>query len=92
MSGYHDSRLWNLALVCSRHHTLIHTQGFQLVLSPDRTLTVRTADDIPVPHHPTRPAADPSELDHTAAALSSEWKNDPFDLGYVVHVMTQQSS
>jgi hypothetical protein len=79
--------LADLALVCSRHHTLIHTQGFQLVLSPDRTLTVRTAEDIPVPHHPelAREAAD--DLDRTLAPYTSEWANDPFDLSFVVMVM-----
>ena len=83
--------LANLVLVCSRHHTLIHTMGFQLVLSPDRTLTVRTAGDIPVPHHPPLPHRPASELD-PSARFHSEWVNDPFDLGYVVHVMCLQSS
>lgn len=36
--------LWNLLLVCSRHHILIHQHGFQLTLQDDRTLQVRTAD------------------------------------------------
>ena len=83
--------LSNLVLVCSRHHTLIHTMGFQLVLSPDRRLTVRTAGDIPVPHHPPLPHRPASELD-PSARFHSEWVNDPFDLGYVVHVMCLQSS
>ena len=97
----HHVRFWrdggptdlaNLVLVCSRHHTLIHAEGFQLVLSPDRSLTVRTADDIPVPHHPTRPSGQPADLGQTAEGLSSDWANDPFDLGYVVQVMLQHSS
>jgi len=42
-------------LLCSRHHTLLHAQDFQLVLHPDRRLDVRTADGVPVRHHPTPP-------------------------------------
>ena len=83
--------LANLVLVCARHHTLIHSQGFQLVLSPDRTLTVRTAEDIPVPHLPAPPTGQACELDLTAPALVSEYAGDRFDLGYVVMVMAQHS-
>jgi len=52
--------LANLLLLCPRHHTLVHAQGFQLLLHPDRSLTVRTAQGVPVLHHPVlpwRPAA-----------------------------------
>ena len=82
--------LSNLVLVCSRHHTQIHAEGYQLVLSPDRTLTVRTADDIPVPHHPARPAQAPSSAD--IAPFTSGWRGDRFDLGYVVMVMAAQTA
>ncbi len=94
----HHVRFWrdggqtdlsNLVLVCSRHHTLIHTEGYQLVLSPDRTLTVRTSDDIPVPHHPTRPDAAPNSED--IAPFESGWQGDPFDLGYIVMIMAQHA-
>jgi hypothetical protein len=83
--------LWNLVLVCSRHHTLIHSEGFQLVLSPDRTLTVRTAADIPVPHHPERARGDKDELPGTEP-FTSGWQGDRLDLDYVVLVLAQQSS
>ena len=95
----HHVRFWrdggstdlsNLVLVCSRHHTQIHAEGYQLVLSPDRTLTVRTADDIPVPHHPARPAQAPSSAD--IAPFTSGWRGDRFDLGYVVMVMAAQTA
>jgi hypothetical protein len=83
--------LWNLALVCSRHHTLIHAQGFQLVLSPDRTLTVRTVDDIPVPHHPISVARPAEALDDSTAPYHSEGGNNCFDLGVVVSVILAHS-
>jgi hypothetical protein len=97
----HHVRFWrdggptdlaNLALVCTRHHTLIHAQGFQLVLSPDRTLTVRTTADIPVPHHPTPAPQTAQALDLSTDPYTSEWANDPFNLSYVVAVLLAHSS
>ena len=97
----HHVRFWrdggltdlaNLVLVCSRHHTLIHQQGFQLVLSPDRRLTVRTADDIPVPHLPALPVGDARDLDCSVAGLADGYVGDRFDLEYVVQIMAQHSS
>ena len=94
----HHVRFWrhggstdlsNLVLICSRHHTLIHAEGYQVVLSPDRTLTVRNRHDIPVPHHPARTAQAPSSTD--IAPFTSGWQGDRFDLGYVVMVMAQQT-
>jgi hypothetical protein len=49
-------------LVCSSHHTLIHAQGFQLVLRPDQRLEVRTADGVRVLRHPAQPWGDPAAL------------------------------
>ncbi len=37
-------------LLCSRHHTLVHQQGFRLTLHPDRRLEVITADTLPATH------------------------------------------
>ncbi|MDQ2722161.1 MAG: HNH endonuclease [Actinomycetota bacterium] len=60
----HHVRFWsqngttdlaNLLPLCSRHHTLVHAQGFQLRLHPDRSLTVRTTDGTAVLHHPSLP-------------------------------------
>ena len=69
--------LENLVRVCSRHHTLIHSTGFRLVLHPDRRLDVRTADGVPVLHHPAQPWRDPPELDPTgrvsAGTLPPDW-------------------
>ena len=36
--------LCNLLPICVRHHTLVHTGGWQLHLAPDRTLTVTHPD------------------------------------------------
>jgi hypothetical protein len=86
--------LCNLVLVCSRHHTLIHQDGYQLVLSTDRTLTVRTRDDIPVRHHPGLPWQPAAGLDvderidrHT---LPPMWDGDRLDLTHVVWSVLHQ--
>jgi hypothetical protein len=91
--------LANLVLVCSRHHTLIHSQGFQLVLHADRRLTVATADGVPVLHHPAQPWGDPAELavrgrgrDVSAETLPPDHCDARMDLGYVVSVVLAQAA
>ena len=90
--------LSNLVLLCSRHHTLIHAQGFQLVLLPDRRLTVATADGVPVLHHPAQPWGDPAALaDGWGRAVSAETLppdhcDARMDLGYVVSVVLAQAA
>jgi hypothetical protein len=88
----------NLVLVCSRHHTLIHSQGFSLVLHPDRRLEVRTADGVAIVHHPAQPWGDPSALAQGRGQLVSAETLPPdhcsarMDLGYVVSVLLAQAS
>ncbi|HWH29344.1 MAG TPA: DUF222 domain-containing protein [Mycobacteriales bacterium] len=103
----HHVRFWsaggrtdldNLVLVCSRHHTLIHTQGFQLVLHPDRRLEVHTADGVPVLHHPALPWGDPADLAAgcgqliSAETLHAQNGDARLDLGYVVSTVLAQAS
>ena len=88
--------LSNLVLVCSRHHTLVHQVGFQLVLQADRRLSVSTADGVPLLHHPALPWGDPADLDpggRVAASTSALENADArMDLGYVVSVLLAQAS
>ncbi|MEO6204305.1 MAG: hypothetical protein ABIO67_02825 [Mycobacteriales bacterium] len=83
--------MWNLVLVCSRHHTLIHQYGFQLVLSPDRKLTVRTHDDIPVPAQPAGPQKPTPDWTNSLTiddtTLPPVWLGDPLNLGYLVSTL-----
>jgi hypothetical protein len=83
--------LANLILVCSRHHTLIHRDGYQLTLRADRTLEVRHADGTVIPHRLTLPWAPADELDPAGLigpdTLPTAWTGEPMDLGYVVNVM-----
>jgi hypothetical protein len=58
----------------------------------DRTLTVRTTADIPVPHHPTPAPQTAQALDLSTDPYTSEWANDPFNLSYVVAVLLAHSS
>ena len=83
--------LANLVLLCGFHHDIaVHREGFQLVLSPDRSLTVRTKDDIPVPHHPALPAGSTAQL--TGPAYRSRATADRLDLGYAVSVLLRQAA
>ncbi len=88
--------LSNLVLVCSRHHTLVHQLGFLLILHPDRRLEVRTADGVPVLHHPANPWGDAAELDPNglvrAGTLAPTHCDSRLDLGYVVSVLLQQAA
>jgi hypothetical protein len=85
-------------LVCARHHTLIHNSGFVLVLHPDRRLEVRTADGVPVLHHPAQPWGDPAALASgcgrlvSAETLPPDRANARIDLRYVVSVVLAQAS
>jgi hypothetical protein len=92
-----QSRSANLVLVCSRHHTLIHAQGFQLVLHPDRRLEVQTANGVPVLHLPNRPWGDPTELDPAGrigprCTITPPHYQPRMDLHYVVSVLLQQAA
>lgn len=86
----------NLVLVCARHHTLIHQQGFLLVLHPDRRLEVRTADDVEIRHLPTRPWGDPDDLDPgrriTASTATPPHFQPRMDLDYAVAVLMSQAA
>ena len=88
--------LSNLVLVCSRHHTLVHQQGFRLHLTPDRRLTVCTAEGVPVLHHPALPWSDPGGLDPdgdvSAETLVPDRVESRMDLGYVVMVLAQHAA
>jgi pseudouridine-5'-phosphate glycosidase len=81
--------LSNLVLVCSRHHTLVHAEGFQLILNADRTLEVRTADGVPVLHHPTLRVAAAAEL---PAATFTPSAGGRLDLDHAVWVLRQQAA
>jgi hypothetical protein len=89
--------LANLVLVCARHHTLIHSQGFQLVLHPDRRLEVHTADGVPVLHHPAQPWGNPADLaagpghNVSAGTLPPDHCDARLDLDYVVSVVLRQA-
>lgn len=88
--------LANLVLVCSRHHTLIHRQGFVLRLDEDRHLTVLTADGVRVLHHPALPRRSADGLDPSAAigptTLPPEMIDARMDLDYAVSLLLQQAA
>ncbi len=88
--------LANLVLLCSRHRTLVSDRGDRLVLGADRTLTVTTAADTPVPHHPAQPWRDRVQLDPDGAVaphtLPPHTSGQRLDLGYAVSVLLRQAA
>ncbi|MGB8651062.1 MAG: hypothetical protein WCD35_10415 [Mycobacteriales bacterium] len=82
--------------MCSRHHTLIHRDGYQLHLHPDRSLTVSTADGTRLLHHPALPWARAEDLDPTGVigsdTLPTGWKGERMDLDHVVWVLSQHAA
>ena len=88
--------LANLLLLCSRHHTLVHAQGFSLEIHEDRRLDVATRDGVPVLRLPQLPWRSPDELDplHRIGAdtLPPDHLTARVDLDYAVTVLLQQSA
>lgn len=88
--------LANLALVCSRHHTLIHEQGFQLELQPDRTLIVKAEDGTRLRHLSKAPWQPKEDLDQkrriTVDSLPTQWNGDRLDLHHVAWVLAQHAA
>jgi HNH endonuclease/Domain of unknown function (DUF222) len=88
--------LSNLALLCSRHHTLVHADGIRLKLNPTtRALIVITAAGRAVPHRPEWPWLPADELDPEAAihpATLPPFAGDKLDLHYAVDVLMQHAA
>ena len=78
-------------LVCSRHHQLVHDQGYRLRLDTHRVLHVRDKQGTPVLHRPPLLPGDAASLDPTgritAETLPTRWTGERMDLGYVVNVL-----
>ncbi len=88
--------LENLVLLCSRHHTLVHADGFQLVLDPaTRVLTVTTCDGGLVPSRhslPWQPAAALDPTNHITPATATHTTFERLDLHYAVSVLMQHAA
>jgi hypothetical protein len=82
-------------LLCSRRHTLVHAQGFQLTLAADRRLRVTTADGRAVPHLPLLPwgaSLEVRPLTPLGDGLTPVTAEPRMDLAHVVSVMLQQAA
>jgi hypothetical protein len=88
--------LANLVLLCTRHHTLVHEEGFRLVLHPtSRRLTVTTRQGTSVPHRQPLPWRPVSELDPNQridSATLPPTVHDRLDLHYAVSVLLQHAA
>ncbi len=88
--------LANLILLCSRHHTLVHADGYRLTVHADRRLDVATSDGASIPHLPSphwQPAAD-LDRGHGVGpnTLPPRATQPRIDLGYAVSVLMQQAA
>ncbi|HEX4016678.1 MAG TPA: DUF222 domain-containing protein [Frankiaceae bacterium] len=88
--------LANLVLLCSRHHTVVHAEGFRLTLHPmSRALTVSSAAGQAVPHRHGWPWQPAEQLDPDGvigAATLPPRAGDKLDLHYAVEVLMQHAA
>ena len=86
--------LANLLLLCSRHHTVVHRDGYQLSLHADRRLVVRTAEGQPLPHRPQLPRQPADDLGTAIGpdTLPPQVSDARLDLHYAVSVLMQQAA
>jgi hypothetical protein len=80
--------LANLALLCTKHHRLVHSLGYQLTLDAERTLHATTPDGELLDRHPSLPDASAEALPAAGPdTYDRKYRGDRLDLGYVVNVM-----
>jgi hypothetical protein len=88
--------LANLILLCSRHHTVVHTEGFRLTLHPQtRALTVTSAAGTAIPHRPKLPWQPAADLDPNARIDATTLPNTSYDKlnrHYAVEVLLQHAA
>jgi 5-methylcytosine-specific restriction endonuclease McrA len=91
--------LWNLALLCGRHHRAVHEEGYQVHRQPDGELCFRRPDGRGVSDVPP-PAAVPAVPVETLRAQHEEqglqldtrttmpgWLGERLDVGYAIDVL-----
>ena len=86
--------LANMIMLCGRHHTLVHAEGFQFALDPTtRILTVTTRTGTPIPLRPAAPWQSPAGLDPLGVIAPTTLPPrvlDRLDLHYAVEVLLHQ--
>ena len=88
--------LWNLVLLCRRHHRSVHEDGFQVERRPDGELEFRRPDGRVLPNAPALPAVNDSEdvlraqnagVDLDANTLRPSGCGGRFDVVHAIDVM-----
>jgi len=91
--------LWNLALLCRRHHRAVHEEGYQLERMPDGALQFRRPNGWLLPDVPPAAAvpADPVgtlRAQHAAQGLRVDarttcpgWLGERLDVGWAIDVL-----
>ena len=90
------TRLFNLVLLCRRHHRSVHEDGFHVRRLASGELEFRRPDGRVLPNAPTPPVVHDSEETLRAAnaripldahTLTPAWYGDRLDVGYAIDVM-----
>ena len=80
--------LGNLVLLCTKHHRLLHNNGYVLSLDANRNLSVEAPDGTRLEHSPRLPSASAEALPPAGPdTLDRQYDGGAFDLGYVVHTL-----
>jgi 5-methylcytosine-specific restriction endonuclease McrA len=91
--------LWNLALLCRRHHGAVHEEGYRLDRQPDGELRFRRPDGrlLPEVPPPAEVPGDPVEglraqhdaqgLDLHARTATPGWLGERLDVGWAIDVL-----
>jgi hypothetical protein len=91
--------LSNLALLCRRHHRVVHEEGYQVDRDPDGTLQFRRPDGRPLPEVPPPDAvpADPVQVLQTrhvaqglhlhARTTCAGWLGERLNVGWAIDVL-----
>jgi 5-methylcytosine-specific restriction endonuclease McrA len=91
--------LSNLTLLCRRHHSAVHEEGYQVDRTADGEMTFRHPDGYAIPHVPPSPSIvdDPVEvirgrneaegLELDAHTATPGWLGEPLHVGYAIDVL-----
>ena len=87
--------LWNLILVCRRHHRYVHEGGFRIGADGVGGFTFYRPDGVRIPDAPSTSGGDATKIpdlhavDITPTTVTPNWNGDHLDLDYAVSVLTQ---
>ncbi len=88
--------LWNLILLCRRHHRCVHEGGYRVDTDRRGGFAFHRPDGLPIPEAPSARSgrADALPKIHsvtiTPSTATPNWNGDRLDLDYAIAVLTQE--